>query len=300
MTTQAIVPCLWLDDQAEEAGELYSRLFPASRIVATSRYPASGDNPAGRPPGSVLTVEVEIAGQPFTLLNGGPMFKVNPTVSFFVQLDDEDEARRLFAALLEGGTAMMPLGSYPWSPLYGWVADRFGVSWQVITGAPSTSGATIVPCLMFAGEQSGRAEEAMKAYTGIFPGGRIDRIERYAEGEGPVDLVKHGRFVLGGQEMVAMDSHLAHGVTFDEGVSLQVLCRDQATVDRYWEALSAGGSTGPCGWLEDRFGLSWQVVPEAIRDWLTSPDPAARDRAFAAMMGMTKPDVAALEAALAG
>jgi predicted 3-demethylubiquinone-9 3-methyltransferase (glyoxalase superfamily) len=106
--------------------------------------------------------------------------------------------------------------------------------------------------------------------------------------------------VIAGQETVAMDSHIQHGSAFNEGLSLQVMCKDQSEVDHHWASLSEGGEQGPCGWLKDRFGLSWQVVPADIVAWLTSKDVAARDRAFEAMMGMSKPDIAALQAAFTG
>jgi predicted 3-demethylubiquinone-9 3-methyltransferase (glyoxalase superfamily) len=300
MNQQPIVPCIWLDHQAEAAADLYFRTFPDARITATSRYPDSGENPSGRPPGSVLTVEFEVAGQRFTALNGGPMFVLNPTISFFVRVRTADQADRLFAALADGGEPLMALGAYPWSERYGWVKDRHGVSWQVIAGRSWPGAATVVPCLMFAGAQQGRAEEAMRAYTGTFPGGRVEALERYAAGEGPVGSVKHGRFVLAGQELVAMDSHVDHGVTFNEALSLQVRCRDQGELDRYWDGLSAGGQPGPCGWLKDRFGLSWQVVPDRMAAWLTGGDAAARQRTFQAMLKMGRLDIAALERAFEG
>jgi predicted 3-demethylubiquinone-9 3-methyltransferase (glyoxalase superfamily) len=300
MPSPPIAPCLWLDDQAEAAAALYTRTFPAGRVAATSRYPESADNPAGRPRGSVLTVELELAGRRFTLLNGGPAFALNPSVSFFAHVDSPAEADRLWAPLAEGGEPLMPLGAYPWSERYGWVKDRFGVSWQVMAGRGPPGGAAIAPCLMFSGPQHGRADEAMRAWTALFPDSRVASVERYGPGEGPEGTVKHGRFVLAGQDFVAMDSHLAHGITFNEAQSFQVSCAGQAEVDRYWAALSEGGAPGPCGWLKDRFGVSWQVVPEGIASWMASPDAAARDRAFAAMMRMGKPDVAALERAFAG
>jgi predicted 3-demethylubiquinone-9 3-methyltransferase (glyoxalase superfamily) len=300
MSSRTFVPCLWFDDQAEQAAAFYLRTFPDSRITATSRYPESSDNPSGRPRGSVLTVELELAGQGFTLLNGGPFFVANPSISFFVRIDTSAQAERLFALLAEGGEVLMALDAYPWSERYGWVKDRFGVSWQVMAGRRQPGGATIVPCLMFAGSQHGRAEEAMRVYAGIFPGGRIESVERYAADEGPAGTVKHGRVVLGGQEMVAMDSHVDHGVTFNEAISLQVMCQDQAEVDRYWAALSEGGEPGPCGWLKDRFGLSWQIVPNTIAEWMACQDATARDRAFEAMLQMKKLDIAALKRAFDG
>lgn len=295
-----IVPCIWLDDQAESAADFYARTFPGGRVAAKSHYPESADNPGGKPRGSVLTVEFELAGRRFTALNGGPLFVLNPSISFFVRVDTPGEADRLFATLAEGGSALMPLDSYPWSERYGWVKDRFGVTWQVIAGRRPDGGATIVPSLMYTDAQKGRAEEAMRLYAGIFPGGRIVQVEHFGPGEGPEGTVKHGRFLLSGQEMIAMDSPVDHGFTFNEALSLEVMCRDQDEVDRYWTALAEGGEQGPCGWLKDRFGLSWQIVPDAMAEWLASDDTAARDRAFQAMMGMKKPDVAGLQRAFEG
>jgi predicted 3-demethylubiquinone-9 3-methyltransferase (glyoxalase superfamily) len=300
MRDRPIVPCLWLDDQAETAERFYLGVFPNGRHVALSRYPQSGDNPAGKPPGSVLTVELEIAGQRFTALNGGPVFSINPSVSFFVETDEVGDTERLFGALADGGEALMPLGAYPWSERYGWTKDRFGVSWQVMTRRQPAGSIGIAPCLMFAGPQSGRAAEALATYASLLPGGRVELIERYAPHEGPEGAVKHGRCLVAGQSLIAMDSHIDHGITFDEGVSLQLFCDDQAEIDHYWAALSEGGAPGPCGWLKDRFGLSWQIVHRGILAWMASPDADARDRAFHAMMRMQKPDVAALQAAFEG
>lgn len=300
MADSSIVPCLWFDDQAEPAADFYVRTFPRGRVIATSHYPEKQDNPSGKPRGSVLTVEFELAGQRFTALNGGPMFVPNPSVSFFVNVDTAAEADRLFATLAEGGAPLMAMDRYPWSERYGWVQDRFGVSWQVMAGARPRDAAMIVPALMFTGAQQGLAAEAMRTYASIFPDGHVEVAERYAKGEGPEGSVKHGRVRLGAQELVAMDSHLDHGFGFNEALSLQVMCKDQREVDRYWDALGEGGEPGPCGWLKDRFGVSWQVVPSAVSRWFTTKDAAARDRAFEAVMHMQKLDIAGIERAFAG
>ena len=296
----SIVPCIWLDDQAEAAGAFYAKLFPAGRVISTSHYPETADNPGGTPRGSVLTVEVELAGQRFTLLNGGPQFKPNPTISFFVNVGTTAETDRMFKALSDGGKVMMALDKYPWSERYGWAADRYGVSWQVTT-RPGIERTTIVPCLMFTGPQHGKAEEAIRLYTSIFPDARVGELSRYGKGQsGPEGTIVHGPFVLAGQDFVAMDSHVKHAFNFDEGVSLQVMCADQAEIDRFWDKLAAGGSHSVCGWLKDRFGLSWQVSPVQMAQWMTSKDKAARDRVFAAMIEMKKIDVAELERAFRG
>jgi predicted 3-demethylubiquinone-9 3-methyltransferase (glyoxalase superfamily) len=299
MAADTIVPCLWFDDQAEEAAAFYVDVFPAARLGAVARYPSSGPNPSGKPPGSVLTVECTLAGQDFTLLNGGPTFTINPSISFFVYVPSAQAVDRLYGALAADGTTMMPLDAYPWSERYAWVMDRFGATWQVMA-VPEIERATIAPCLMFTDAQRGRAQEAIDRYVATFPGSRVEHVEYYTNGEGPEGTVKHARLTLAGQPLTAMDSPIDHGFDFNEAVSLQVMCADQDEVDRYWRELAAGGEEGPCGWLKDRFGVSWQVVPRAIGEWLTHPDPRARDRAFQAMLGMGKLDVAALQQALAG
>jgi predicted 3-demethylubiquinone-9 3-methyltransferase (glyoxalase superfamily) len=295
-----IAPCIWLDDAAEAAAELYTGVFPGSRVTATSRYPSTFDNPAGKPRGSLLTVEVELAGCPFSLLNGGQAFAIHPTISFFAFTGDVGETERMVAALADGGSFLMELGEYPWSPRYAWVQDRYGVSWQVMTAAAAERPEPrIVPCLMFSGAVAGRAEEALRHYASVFPDGAVESLERYEPGEGPPDMVKHGRARLGASSLVAMDSHLEHDAVFNEAMSLQVLCRDQAEVDHFWSGLGAGGEEGPCGWLKDRFGVSWQVVPTAFMEMMKPGEAAGPgyERAFRAMLDMKKLDLAALQAA---
>jgi len=165
---EGIAPCLWFDDQAEEAAKFYTATFPDSSITAVSRYPDSFDNPSGKLRGSVMTVELELAGTPFTALNGGPHFTINPTISFFWHARSVEETERIAAALADGGSYLMELGEYPWSPRYAWVQDRFGVSWQVMTAEEAREGAVVVPCLMFAGDVHGRAEEALRSYADAF------------------------------------------------------------------------------------------------------------------------------------
>ena len=295
-----IAPCLWFDNQAEEAAALYTGLFPDSSITALSRYPEGFENPAGKPRGSVMTVEFELAGSPFTALNGGPLFTINPTISFLAHMGSIDETERLAAALADGGSYLMELGEYPWSPRYAWVQDRFGVSWQVM--ASPEAPVAIAPSLMFAGDMHGRAEEALRVYVDVFTGGALEALERYTPDEGPEGTIKHGRASLGGQRLVAMDSHVTHDARFNEAVSLQVMCRDQAEVDHYWERLSHGGEEGPCGWLKDRFGVSWQVVPRSFIAMMKAGEGSGPgyERAFKTMLDMKKLDIATLEAAYAG
>lgn len=299
--TPLLAPCVWLDDEAEEAAAFYTDLFPDSEVRTISRYPEGMDNPSGKPRGSVLTVDLDLAGSRLTLLNGGPHFEPNPSVSFFVHLADPAEVDRLAASLGEGGAFLMPLDTYPWSERYAWVQDRFGVSWQLMATPEAATLGTIAPALLFHGANQGRAEEALGLYAKAFPGGTIELLDPYGEGEdGPAGTLRYGRAVLADTRLVAMDSPIGHEFAFNEALSLQILCKDQAQVDHFWEALSEGGEEGPCGWLKDRFGVSWQVVPIRFLELLEEGPGRGYDRAFAAMLEMGKLDLAALERAYEG
>lgn len=301
MAAHRIVPCIWLDDQAEAAAAFYTGAFPEGRVDAVARYPRSGGNPANKPPGSVLTVDFTIAGRRFTVMNGGPSFRPNPSVSFHVHLPDAAAVDALHAALGEGGIDLMPLDAYPWSPRFVWLQDRFGVSWQLMARDDAARPA-IVPALTFAGPHHGHAREAIAASAAALPDSRVRHVEDFGEGEGgEVGTVKQAALELMGEPFVAMDGGPGHAFGFDEGVSLQVMCADQAEVDRVTTALAAdGGEEGPCGWLRDRFGLWWQVVPEQVGAWLASEDEAACDRVFHALLPMRRLDLAALERAFRG
>ena len=288
--SNAIVPCLWFDDQAEQAAAFYIEAFGDGGMLSLSRYPQSFDNPAGKPRGGVMAVEFELAGCRFTAVNGGPEFEVNPSISFVAHVVGAAEAKRLFGAL--GVCAKETAESL------GRVTDRFGVTWQVarVCEAP----ARVAPCLGFFGGQRGQADAALAFYASVFPGSAMTSgasRTASAAGEG---AHRHGRLVFRGGEILALDSHLDYDGGFNEGVSLQVLCNAQKDVDHYWQALSQGGSAGMCGWLRDRFGVHWQIAPARSTDWLCSQDDAARDRVFATMMEMRKLDIQALQRAFDG
>lgn len=303
MTTsrQRIVPHLWFDDRAEEAADLYASLFPGGRILGASRYGDAGQEIHGRPPGSVMNVDVELAGYRMLALDGGPHVRFTPAISFFVTVETEAEVDRLWNALSEGGTALMPLDAYDWSPRYGWIQDRFGLTWQISLGDPGAIGGTIVPALMFVTDRP-IAETAMRRYTGIFEDAAIGDVHRYPPGTpGGVDGgVMHGRFRLAGQPFTAMDaSSEMHGFGFNEAISLLVDCDAQEEIDRYWDALSEGGDRRAqrCGWLKDAYGLSWQVNPRELGEMLSDPDRERVARVTEAFMKMTKLDLPTLREA---
>jgi predicted 3-demethylubiquinone-9 3-methyltransferase (glyoxalase superfamily) len=154
---------------------------------------------------------------------------------------------------------------------------------------------TIIPNLWFDTE----AEEAADFYISVFPNSRVVHVARYTEaGPRPAGTVMTVEFELDGQRFVGING--GPEFTFSEAVSFQITCETQDEIDAYWEQLSAGGSEGPCGWLKDRFGLSWQVVPSGMDELFSDPDPTRATRAMQAMLGMGKLDIEALRAAADG
>src|SRR6478735_1257807 len=155
---EKITPCLWFDGQAKDAAELYCSVFTNAKI--TSQSP--------------IVVSLDISGQSFTLLDGGPMYKPNPSISFFYICETQEELDRIWTAFTKDGTVMMALDKYPWSEKYGWIGDKFGISWQFSLGKISDVGQKITPCFLFTGEQYGKAEDALNLYASIFKDTAID------------------------------------------------------------------------------------------------------------------------------
>jgi predicted 3-demethylubiquinone-9 3-methyltransferase (glyoxalase superfamily)/RimJ/RimL family protein N-acetyltransferase len=299
---QRIAPCLWMDGTAEDAARLYTSLFPDSRIVRVSRYGTEGVEIHRQPEGRVMVVEIELDGFRLTALNGGPVFRLNPSISLFVRAPGIAEAEALWAGLAAGGEVRMPLAEYPFSPRYGWTDDRFGVSWQVGVGPAFANGRRIAPFLMFPGALAAQTEAAMHFYASVFPNARIGEIQRQ-DGSGPetAGSLRTAEVSLDGTPLVLLASAFPHAFGFNEALSLSVSCTTQAEIDHLWQALAAGGGAGSqCGWLKDRYGVSWQVVPVGLARLLDDPDRAAAARVMRALLAMGKLDIAALEAAHRG
>ncbi len=235
-------------------------------------------------------------------ISAGPRFRFDPSVSFRVDCATVEEVDQLWAALAQGGTPLMPLDSYPFSDRYGWTADRYGLSWQIMHAGDREVGQRITPSLMFVGDVCGKAEEAITFYASVLPESRVGDIRRYGAGQEPdvAGTVKHASFSLAGQEFAAMDSAHDHDFGFNEAVSLMVSCDTQEEIDAYWDRLSAVPEAEQCGWLRDRYGVSWQVVPAAMDAMLTTGTAEQRARVTAAFLGMKKFDLAALQRAYEG
>lgn len=307
-TTQKIVPNFWFDTQAEEAAKFYTSVFsdnPArkqeSALGRIARYGKEGFEIHGMPEGEVLTAEFSLEGYNFVALNGGPHFKPNPSISFIINCDSKEEVDYFWGKLSEGGQVLMPVGQYEFSERYGWVQDRFGLSWQVsFFGQPAAS--KIMPSFMFTKENYGRAEEAVDFYVSVFKDSRKAAVFHYGPNSDPdrEDAVAFADFELEGQLFAAMESAREKDFSFNEAISFLVYCKTQEEIDCYWEKLSAAPEAERCGWLKDKFGVSWQIVPEELSELVSGPDRAKSGRAMEAMLRMKKLDIAELKRAYEG
>jgi predicted 3-demethylubiquinone-9 3-methyltransferase (glyoxalase superfamily) len=298
---QKITPNLWFDNQAEEAVEFYVSVFDNSTVGISSRYDTASSKVSGQPDGSVMTVDFELDGQEFVALNGGPEFRFNPAISFIVNCSTEDEVNELWEQLSDNSEVLMPLDAYPFSDRYGWIQDQYGVSWQLILADPAGDWRPkFTPSLLFVGENCGNAEAAIDSYTTIFDHAEKGRIERYGPDQN-MDVegtLMYADFQLEDQWFAAADSAHDHDFEFNEAISFIVQCETQEEIDYYWDQLTAdSGTESECGWLKDKYGISWQIVPQALYGGLQDENPEMAQRITEALLGMQKIDIEELRQA---
>jgi predicted 3-demethylubiquinone-9 3-methyltransferase (glyoxalase superfamily) len=291
---QRITPHLWYEKEAVEAAEFYSSVLPDSKVTGVSTL-------YNTPSGDTDIVWFQLCGQSFQAISAGPLFKFTPAISFLVSCNSKEEVDEIWNKLSEGGKALMPLDSYPFSDRYGWTEDRYGLSWQVMLADRGVT-QRITPTLMYVGDVAGKAEEAVSFYTSVFPNSKVGDIDRYGNGEEPDEegTVRHAEFTLGGYEFAAMDSAREHNFGFNEAISIMAYCEDQNEIDRYWDALSAVPEAEQCGWLKDKFGVSWQIVPIAMDEMLADGTEEQIARVTEAFLPMKKLDLAGLQRAYQG
>lgn len=292
---QKIIPHLWFDKEAKEATAFYTSLFPNSSISNITRI-------TDTPSGDCDLVTFQLAGQDFMAISAGPFFKFNPSVSFFVCCETMEEVDLLWAKLSEGGSVLMALGEYPFSKRYGWVQDIYGLSWQIMYMGEQPFKQKIIPGFLFVGDVCGKVEEALHFYTSVFHKSEISYILHYGKGEEPdkEGTVKHAGFILEGEQFAAMDSAHEHRFQFNEAISFIVNCDTQTEIDEYWEKLSAVPEAEQCGWLKDKYGVSWQIVPTAMGEMMASKDQEKNRRVTQAFLSMKKFDIAILRRAYEG
>lgn len=265
---------LWVADDADGAVELYTSLFEDSAVGDRLAYTEAGQGIHGREPGSTMTIEFSLAGRQFIALEGGPAIRMNPSISLAVACPSPEEVDRLHDALVPDGRTLMEPGSYDWAQRYCWIEDRWGLSWQITypqENAPAEK--AVAPSFLFVGDVYRRGQEALEFYTSVFENSRIEQVVRNEEGEA-AGTVLWSQFALDGETYSLMENGDEHEFAFGEGYSLMVECESQEEIDHYWEALGKDSKKlGPCGWLQDRFGVAWQVAPVRLNDMLRDGNP---------------------------
>jgi len=296
-----ITPHLWFDNNAKEAAEFYVSAFGrGSKILFVNTL---HDTPSG----DCDVVSFELCGQSFQAISAGPLFKFNPSISFILNFDPsedknaEENLNALWKQLSgEGSKILLEVKEYPFSKRYGWVQDKFGVSWQLILSKPEGEKRPfVVPTLLFVGPMCGKAEEATAFYRSIFKNSRDGSISRYGKDMEPnkEGTVSFCDFMLEGQWFAAMDSAKQHDFIFNEAISLEVFCEDQKEMDHYWKLLSAVPESEQCGWIKDKYGVSWQIVPNAMNDMMKNGTVEQIDSMTQVLMPMKKIDLAAMQSA---
>lgn len=299
---QKIIPHLWFDKEAKEAAEFYASIFPDSGItsIATIRNTPSGD---------CDIVSFSLYGYGFMAISAGPLFKFNPAISIMVNFDpaqDKDALKRLdtiWDKLSVGGKILMPLEEYPFSKRYGWLQDKYGFSWQLIHTDPDGElRPRMIPSLLFVEGAYGKAEEAANFYVKVFKDSHLSDPVYYPAGMDPEKegTVMFTDFKLEGQWFAAMDSAREHGYTFNEAVSLLVHCDNQEEIDELWKKLSASPKDEQCGWLKDKFGVSWQISFREMDIMLSTGSQEQVDRVTQAFLPMKKLDIETIREAFEG
>lgn len=281
-----IFPCLWYDENAKKAAEFYCSIF-GGKIVSETE----------------VVVNVDLLGQKIMLLNGGPYFKKNASVSFTVIVYSEEEAQKFWDMLSVNGDVIMEFSSFPWSKMYGMVKDQYDVTWQILLKEMGNEkDQRIIPNLMFLHQNNGSANEAIDFYTNVFPSSTKGKVLKYGDISGnendEVGNILHASFEIFGYTLFCMDSSSTHQYNFNEGVSMVVMTDDQEETDNLWTSLiTKGGTESRCGWLKDRFGLSWQIIPKKLIELMGNPHREKAQRVVEAMMKMKKIVIADLETA---
>ncbi|MBI5223992.1 VOC family protein [Candidatus Micrarchaeota archaeon] len=293
---QKIIPQLWFDKEAKEASNFYVSVFPNSKILSIHQI-------HNTPSGDCDIISFSLMGQEFRSISAGPYFKFNPSISFIVNCKTEEEVDDLWKKLSNGGKVLMPLDKYPFSERYGWTEDKYGLSWQLIlVKSESDDRSKIIPSLLFVGDVYGKAEEAVRFYTSIFKKSKMGNIMKYGPNQQPDQEGKviFCDFKLEDLWLAAMDSAHEHKFKFNEAISFIVNCDNQKEIDYYWPKLSAVPESEQCGWLKDKYGISWQITPKDIDEMIQKGSKEQIAQVTKAFLKMKKFNLAELKKAYNG
>ncbi|MCB1159765.1 MAG: VOC family protein [Leptospiraceae bacterium] len=297
--THKIIPHLWFDKEAIEAARFYISLFPNSgikNITSLQEIPS--------PSGNSDIVSFELNASPFMAINAGPIFQFNPLISFIVNYDPsidpdaKENLKKTWEKLFPDGKVMMPLQQYPFSELYGWIQDKYGISWQFILSRPDGEKRPfITPSLLFTEKVCGKAEEAVDFYLSLFSNSSRGITARYPKDSLPDQEgdIMFSDFKINDTFLAAADSAQVHGFTFSEAISFIIKCDTQEEIDYFWDKLSAVPEAEQCGWLKDKYGISWQITPSVMSEMMKTGSREQINRVTKAFLPMKKFEIKKLE-----
>ncbi len=272
---EKIYPCLWFDGQAKNAAEYYCSIFTGSKIVS--------ENP--------MVVIFELFGNKIMALNGGPNFKLNASISMFFKTDSEAECDLIWNKLITDGAALIPYNQYPWAAKYGWLKDKYGLTWQIMLSEETS----LMPSLLFSETNLGNAKPAIEFYSKIFENSAILKLNSYDQNTPFAGNINYSETSLNNYKIVAMDGPGAEYHRFNEAFSFVINCENQNEIDFYWDNLIInGGKESNCGWCCDKFGVWWQVIPAILGKLMANPNKSKA--VMEAFLKMKKFDIAKLEA----
>lgn len=270
MTNASMYPCIWFDTEAHQAVEFYQSIFKSISIISKNDF----------------VVYFEFDGTKFMALNGGKNYKPSPAVSYFVYCGgDENKIDTIYEQLSQDGTILMPLNTYDWSAKYAWVIDKYGVSWQLDID-PINNPQKIVPALLLVNEKASKVNEVCNYYLNVFNDSKL--MMTYG-GETPAFAqLKLNNYLIN----IVSGEGESYDFDFTGGNSFVVECNTQHDIDTYWNYFLKDGEESMCGWIKDKYGVWWQIIPAVLKDLMSNPDTA--QKASAAFFKMKKFDIATL------
>jgi len=283
-----IIPHLWFDTEAAEAAEFYLSVFPD----ATKRsQTVIKDTPSG----DCDFLHIELFGQEFMLISAGPYFTVNDSISFLIDCESDQEAFELYTKLLDDPEPLRMIDEIDFSEIQ-WINDRYGISWMIQCSSTNPK-RRISPVLQFVGSLCGKMEEAVDFYVSTFNDASIVSTTYTVNDGGIGESIFHEiiAFTLEGRSFFAMEKFTVDEMPFNEAVSLLIECETQKEIDKYWTSLSAVPEAEQCGWLKDKYGLSWQVSPRIMNEMMLDDNDERLNAVTQSILQMKKLDMDELQ-----
>ncbi|MDI9338596.1 MAG: DUF1611 domain-containing protein [Alphaproteobacteria bacterium] len=266
--------CISTPNNPEQLANFYCNIFQNCKIDNKLSHADIGleDNITSSQSSSLFAIKLTIEGLSFEVFKGGQN-PPNSTTSLFVSCKSMKEAKRLWVALGQHAKILMPISKYSWSNCYGWLTDQFGISWQIMVDSTLEKSVEIIPALFFVNTHFGKAKAAIDYYTKVFANSQKLVVEEYNQGDSHTPgFVKFAKFKLDQQPFVCMENESTFHYELINTTSIIVNCSKQNEIDSLWKDLSKEGTEKNAGCLTDKFGVEWQILPEALNDYL-KPDP---------------------------